>query len=117
MFESSLEQAVESGHLAKEGKDIPGSENSISSDTLYKQTSFPTTLPYTVCSCHASLLGVLQTGQVLQTGIASSGPLHMLLPQPGMIFPQIFARLAFLIPSSPCSNVTFTVRTYLAILF
>lgn len=41
-------------------------------------------------------LGVLQTGQDLQIAIPSSGPLHLLLPLPGMIYPQIPARLAFL---------------------
>lgn len=46
--------------------------------------------PDIVCSCHTSLLGFLQTG------ILSSGPLHL----PGMLFPQTSARLAFLSLSS-----------------
>lgn len=50
-------------------------------------------------------LGVLQKGQDLQIAIPSSGPLHLLFPLPGKIYP---ARLAFLPTSSLCLNVTFS---------
>lgn len=66
-------------------------------DTLYK---------HIFCSCHATLLGVLQTS------ISSAGPLHLLLPPPGMIFPQK-CKAGFLNSLSLCSNVTFSAKTYL----
>lgn len=83
---------------------------------LYTNTPhFQLLFPDIFCSYHACFLGVLQTRQVLQTGISSLGPLCLLLPLPRMISLQISARLAFLTPASLCFNVTFSEKTYLTL--
>lgn len=108
MFELNVEQEVKSGHLAMEGKDIPGNENRITLKPYTKRPHFQVLFPYIVCFGHASFLGVLQMGHSILRAFTSAAPSAWnVLP----------SRLAFLPTSSLCSNVTFSVRIHMTVLY
>lgn len=52
MFELNVEQKVKSGHLAMQGKGIPGSENRITLKPYTNRPHFQILFPYIVCFGH-----------------------------------------------------------------
>lgn len=74
MFELNVEQEVKSGHLAMEGKDIPGNENRLTLKPYTNRPHFQVLFPYIVCFGHASFLGVLQMGHSILRAFTSAAP-------------------------------------------
>lgn len=115
MFKLSLEQGIKSGRLAMEGRTFQAVRTE---KTVMPNTNRP----------HFLLLLLTKSALAMRSSWCSSNragssnrqsllrAFALLLLPLGMTFPQILKRLAFLSPTSLCSNVTCSVRTCYSIL-